>query len=502
MHERRLSLTTFVLAIVAIGPGCAPRITPTDAARMNTFTLQAAAAQASSLEDSAFFFLAAQMRYKIDRQVYPSAQTGADDPAVLKSAMNAVIGQAIMSKVAADPTARGKALARLAGWFPEFPAGYAPGWKFTKQLDAAATAKVIESVRADVLKALKAQNTLADNDEHGRLSKELAAAAGEVNRLESLAAKSRPLPDQLRDQIISAHRRATDIAERMKDIEFHLLPDSRWHARIGWKAEEFFANEQVIALCKAIEADELATMRELIAAGVDVNAVGKNGMTPLLWAFPDRKLERFRLLLQHGANPNVPLTGDVGLKDKAFHPYVKGGASFLDRGCHEGHTVMLLACRSPVGEYFQAVMEHGGDATLADTKTGEVPLDIVLDRYIPDSRQRVEVLLRHDVALDRHSPWRSASPLVAAFDNGHYDVAVLLLESGADPTLVHPNFGRRLIHEIARSLQPDAAGRVRAIDETLQSLIDKLAARGETLAQAEMDVKERKAKRPPVRGRE
>jgi hypothetical protein len=164
MHDRRLSLTTFVLAIVAIGPGCAPRITPTDAARMNTFTLQAAAAQASSLEDSGFFFLAAQMRYKIDRQVYPSAQTGADDPAVLKSAMNAVIGQAIMSKVAADPTARGKALARLAGWFPEFPAGYAPGWKFTKQLDAAETAKVIESVRADVLKALKAQNTLADDD--------------------------------------------------------------------------------------------------------------------------------------------------------------------------------------------------------------------------------------------------------------------------------------------------------------------------------------------------
>ena len=99
---------------------------------------------------------------------------------------------------------------------------------------------------------------------------------------------------------------------------------------------------------------------------------------------------------------------------------------------------MLLACRSPVGEYFQAVMEHGGDATLADTKTGEVPLDIVLDRYIPDSRQRVEVLLRHDVALDGN----------------------------------------------------------------LQSLIDKLAARGETLAQAEMDLKERKAKRPPVRGRE
>lgn len=494
MRHRHFYQVTFLAILPAIA-GCTPQFSPKDAVRMNTFTLQAAAVQASSLEDSAYFFLAAQMRYKIDRQVYPPAESGANDPAVLKAAMNASVGQAIMSKVAADPTARSNAITRLGGWAPEFPPGYDPGWKYKKQLDAAETSKVVPSVRSEVLKAITVQATLAEDKEHAALAKELAPARLEVSRLQSLVAKNYPPPDDLRDQLRAANAKATDIAQRMKDIEFRLLPDSRWHARNGWKAEDYFQDEKVIALCKAIEADDLATMREIIAAGVDVNAVGKCGMTPLLWSFPDRKLERFRLLLEHGANPNVPLTGDVGLKDQAFHPYVTGGSSFLDRGCHEGHTVTLLACRSPVIDYFRVVMEHGGDAKLADAKTGEVPLDIVLDRYIPDSRERVESLLQHGVDLNRFCPWKSAYPLVEAFQNDKYDVAVLLLEAGADPKLVHPKNERRLIHAISRRLQPDASGRTRAISKDLQTLIDKLAERGETLGQAEIELKEFEAKR-------
>ena len=62
-----------------------------------------------------------------------------------------------------------------------------------------------------------------------------------------------------------------------------------WHAKFGWKAEEYFTHPQVIALCRAIEADDLKEMDRLIAAGVNVNAQGKGKMTPLLWAFPDNK---------------------------------------------------------------------------------------------------------------------------------------------------------------------------------------------------------------------
>jgi hypothetical protein len=49
----------------------------------------------------------------------------------------------------------------------------------------------------------------------------------------------------------------------------------------------------VIALCKATEANDIAEIDRLVAAGADVNAQGEGNMTPLLWAYPDNKLERF-----------------------------------------------------------------------------------------------------------------------------------------------------------------------------------------------------------------
>src|SRR5689334_16940629 len=83
------------------------------------------------------------------------------------------------------------------------------------------------------------------------------------------------------------------------------LPYATWHEKHNWKAEDYFVDPQVIALCRAIEANDLAEMDRLIAAGADVNGQGKGKMTPLLWALPDNKLARFERLLQHGADPNV-----------------------------------------------------------------------------------------------------------------------------------------------------------------------------------------------------
>jgi hypothetical protein len=79
-----------------------------------------------------------------------------------------------------------------------------------------------------------------------------------------------------------------------------------------WKADDYFTDPQVIALCHAIEANDLDEIDRLVAAGANVNALGKGNMTPLLCAFPDNKLARFRRLLEHGANPNVVVESDFG----------------------------------------------------------------------------------------------------------------------------------------------------------------------------------------------
>ncbi|MBB3209868.1 hypothetical protein FHS27_005713 [Rhodopirellula rubra] len=92
----------------------------------------------------------------------------------------------------------------------------------------------------------------------------------------------------------------------MEDLTTLKIPGVKrtFHQAVGWKAEDFFNDSAVIELCDAIEANDVAKMKQLIAEGVDVNAVGDGGVTPLLWAFVDNQPERFQLLLEHGADPN------------------------------------------------------------------------------------------------------------------------------------------------------------------------------------------------------
>jgi ankyrin repeat protein len=67
--------------------------------------------------------------------------------------------------------------------------------------------------------------------------------------------------------------------------EMSQLTGKTFHEKFGWKAEDYFTDPKVIALCHAIEANDLKEIDRKIAAGADVNAKGTDGMTPLLWAF-------------------------------------------------------------------------------------------------------------------------------------------------------------------------------------------------------------------------
>ena len=133
-----------------------------------------------------------------------------------------------------------------------------------------------------------------------------------------------------------------------------------WHEKFNWQAEDYFEDPQVIALCKAIEANDLDEMERLIQAGADVNAKGEGNMTPLLWAFPDNKPERFEKLLEHGANPNVLVTSDFNTKMSALRP---------------GDSITHMACRTHFPKYFDLVFDHGGDPNLVGkrlvTETGQ-----------------------------------------------------------------------------------------------------------------------------------
>lgn len=493
-YKRNSSAKAITACLIAFG-GCAQAQT-VDVALQNSSTINSSmlmtaamqALPAGRAEDAGYLLIVARVRYQIDKQVYPPVKSGGDSPGVLMAALTATAGQPIMEGLQRDPAAMKSVVDRVAKWTPSFVDGYHPGWEYRDPLTKAQAAAVVAATLAEVLTPLKSKATLLENDEYKRLSVELASARDRKDSIFRQMERQRlyVVPEGSRAEFEQAIATINASAERLRQIEWELVPDSRWHARMGWKAEDYFDNPQVAALCHAIEADDVDAMERLIAAGADVNAHGKDGMTPLLWAFPDHRPNRFSCLLEHGADPNVAVDGDFGVKGKSFHRYADGRTMFGDREVHAGMSVTHLACRSPLTEYMKLVFEHGGDANLVDSHTGQAPLDYALERGMPDLKERVDLLVAKGADLNHYCEYSKSYPAMEAVNMNQYALALSVLEAGADPSLYQPDDVRKLIHVVLRAGSRRPSGATKMPPE-YERLVEWLEQHGETLEQARED---------------
>jgi len=212
----------------------------------------------------------------------------------------------------------------------------------------------------------------------------------------------------------------------------NLLPGRTFHQRCGWRAEDYFTDPKVVALCKAIEANDLAEMERLVQAGADVNVQGKDKMTPLLWAFPDNHLPRFKWLLEHGANPNVVVKGDFNSR----------------QSISRGESVAFMACKTSYPGYFEAVFDHGGDPNIRHTGPlgfSQTPLFAVITRGGGDKAAKVRRLI--DLGADMNALSNGGTPVMQAVSwFGQYELALIMLEAGADFRKYDESEIQRLIH--------------------------------------------------------
>lgn len=211
-----------------------------------------------------------------------------------------------------------------------------------------------------------------------------------------------------------------------------------FHEKFNWRAEEYFDDPQVIALCEAIEANDLEEMDRLVAAGANVNAKGKGNMTPLLWAYPDNQPERFRRLLEHGADPNVIFQSDFNTRMMGIRP---------------GDSITHMVCETVFPHYFDYVFQHGGDPNLWNRDEHKTPLFFLIRGPAADKKRKVKRLIELGADLDanidnEHTGGRTPT-IVAVNCFGQYDLALLLLQSGADYETYIPNTNARLIHSVA-----------------------------------------------------
>lgn len=249
-----------------------------------------------------------------------------------------------------------------------------------------------------------------------------------------------------------------------------------WHDRFGWEAEQYFDDPQVIALCEAIEANDLEEMDRLIEAGADVNANGKGNMTPLLWAYPDNKLPRFRKLLEHGADPNVIFKSDFNTRGSGIRP---------------GDSITHMVCKTSFPGYFEAVFENGGAVNLVNSGRGnitETPIFKVIKAGGPGQWDKIQHLIEHGADLDYVSGLGITPPMQTLVRGGQYRLALRLLEAGADYRIFQPRSNTRLIHVMA--LEKSRRERLWTPQQEVDfsQLLNWLEKRGESLAEAEEDI--------------
>ncbi len=152
-------------------------------------------------------------------------------------------------------------------------------------------------------------------------------------------------------------------------------------------------------LMLAARTGSVASIRQLVAKGEDVNAVeARTGSTAIMWAALENHGDAVRALVAAGANVNArskvtayPHTPPGVIGDALEEGYSYVGQTVLPRG---GWTALMYAARQGALDAVRALTDSGADLMAAD----------------PDG----------------------TPALTVAIINGHYDVASLLVEKGAD----------------------------------------------------------------------
>lgn len=246
-----------------------------------------------------------------------------------------------------------------------------------------------------------------------------------------------------------------------------------WHQKFNWQAEEFFDDPQVVALCKAIEANDLDEIERLVKAGADVNAQGKGNMTPLLWALPDNKPERFGKLLEMGADPNVIFESDFNTKMSGIVP---------------GDSVTHLVCRTHFPGYFELVFDHGGDPNLVHPVSKDTPLTALITGSSVDRKKKLRTLIELGADVDHVNRLGSPPVITAVAHFGQYDLALMLLEVGANHKIYIENQNTRLVHIV---YDETSGRRTRVMTPQQQAdynrLVEWLEDHGESLDEAKAD---------------
>ena len=208
------------------------------------------------------------------------------------------------------------------------------------------------------------------------------------------------------------------------------------------------------------------TVQSIIGHGADVNAINNRGQTALWFACTDGQNNFVKVLLDAGADPNI--ADKYG--DSCLHAAINGQCNtetmqkMVDQGADvnvinkDGATPLLLACSIAQAESVALLLSLGADPNMADAD-GETSILNAIEGYC--SVQTMQKLIDDGASVNAINN-KGLTALLKACAYRQMDVVNVLLEAGADPTIVDD------VHY--SSLHAAVDGRCSL--DTLQALID------------------------------
>jgi ankyrin repeat protein len=242
-------------------------------------------------------------------------------------------------------------------------------------------------------------------------------------------------------------------------------------------------------LHKAILADDLQQVTQLVRGGADVRAATRYGVTPLSLAVVNGNKVVVDLLLTSGADPNTTSgEGETVLMSASRAGHVEIVETLLARGADpnarerwRGQTALMWAAGENHPKVVKTLLHHGANPNLvADALEfwAMVPSEPATPKIVmprggmtalqyaarQGSFEAVRALVSAPgLDLNQQDP-DGVTALLFATLNGHFDVAALLVEKGADVTIAD-RFGRAVLFAALQMNRPDREPRPPARSE-------------------------------------
>ncbi len=226
------------------------------------------------------------------------------------------------------------------------------------------------------------------------------------------------------------------------------------------------------ALHWAAHRDYTQMVRLLLDSGADVDAQDDHGVTPLALASLNASEGVAAMLLEAGADANLARSTGVAPiitaarvgSSEVVRELIRHGADVNAAERSRGQTALMWAIAENHSEVARLLVEAGAAVTVR-TKHGFTPLlfaaqqgnvevaQLLLAAGADVNESAPDGIGGNTNAFVRYTDGTQAHTLLVAIDSAHREIALFLLEQGADPN--HNGAGRTPLHSAVQQKMPE-----------------------------------------------